>query len=297
MDPSKLKKWLQRPKHLLVILMVLSFSANYLAINKTIAEEEVGGPSESTKKFFGEKGKESGKFEPEECKREQEQDSKQGTDEQSMRQQGDELSRQIREKEEALRNSTSDEQRASLQSELETLKQRAKEMEAQSGGPGQRGSDNQGQRQQGPSAECKAAIVKMGKERMGTFASTITNNILPKLNKVGEIVSKLEAKLPDLKSAGISAETISKLETNIASIKSNSEIIKTFMIGMVSTLNEFLGLADSDPDAAFSKMQTMHKSGKNDSASTAADNLVKAFTELEEIMKSLEAEGGQNGNQ
>lgn len=290
------KKWFKKPTHLLVILMVLSLSANYLTINKTVAEE-VGGPSESTKKFFGDKGKEAGMFEPEECKREQRQQPNQNADEQSMRQQGDDLSRQIKQKEDALHNATSNEERSKLQGELDALMARAKEMETQSGGQGQRGPDNQGQHQEGPSTECKAAIVKMGKERMGTFASTITNNILPKLNKVAEIVSKLEAKLPDLKSAGISTETISKLENNIASIKTNSATMKSFFDEMIATLNAFISLADSDSEAAFKKMETMHKSGKNDSAATAADNLVKAFTELEEIMKSLEAEGGQNGNQ
>lgn len=286
-----MKNWLKTPAFLVAILTIFSLLVVNFSEVKTFAQEG-DGPKESTKKFFGEKGGGAGKFEPEECKRERQQGSGQGSNEQSIRQQGEELSRQIREKEEALRNATTDEERNTLQSALETLKQRAKEMESQSSGQGQ-----DQKRSQGPSTECKAAIVKMGKERMATFAATITNNILPKLTKVDEIVSKVEAKIPDLKDAGVSAETISKLENNIATIKSSATTMKTFFSEMIETLNSFLSLADSDTKAAFSKMQTMHKSGKNDAASTAADALVSAFTELEEIIEELKTQGGSDGNQ
>lgn len=287
-----MKKWTKNTTSLALTLMVLSLLALSSPISKTAAEDD--GPSASTKSFFGDKGGGPGKFEPEECKSEQEMQSKQESEGRNYRQEGEELSRQIKEKEDAIINATSDEQRATLQSELDTLTARANQLRSQSGNQEQ----NQ-QRREGPSVECKAAIVKMGKTKMATFASTITNNILPKLAKVEEIVAKVESKIPELKdpNSGVSAETISKLETNIASIKSNTAIMKSFFDQMIETLNSFISLADSDVDAAFSKMDSMRSSGKSESASTAADALVAAFTELETIIDELKQQGGSDGNQ
>lgn len=277
---------------LALILMILTSLVLFSSIGKTVAEDD--GPSESTKSFFGDKGKGPGKLEPDECKQEQEMQSKQESEGRNYRQEGEELSRQIKEKEDALINATSDEQRAILQSELDTLRQRASEMEAQTGV--KMGQDND--RQEGPSTECKAALVKMGKDSMATFASTITNNILPKLAKVSEVVAKVEVKIPELKNpdSGVSAETVSKLETNIATIKSSTAIMKSFFDQMIETLNSFISLADSDVDAAFAKMDSMRSSGKSESASTAAEALVAAFTELETIIDELKQQGGSNGN-
>lgn len=288
-----MKKWAKNTKFLVLSLMILSLIALSSPISKTVAEDD--GPSASTRSFFGDKGGGPGKFEPEECKGEQEMQSKQESEGRNYRQEGEELSRQIKEKEDAIINATSDDQRAILQSELDVLKQRASEFEAQTGAKMGQEKD----RQEGPPAECKAAIVKMGKTKMATFASTITDNILPKLAKVNEIVTKVELKIPELKdpNSGVGAETVSKLETNIESIKSNTAIMKSFFDQMIETLNSFISLADSDVDAAFSKMDSMRSSGKSESASTAAEALVAAFTELETIIDELKQQGGSNGNQ
>jgi len=284
---SKKKNWLNMLTLLVVIFTILSLQVNIFKINKTIAVDD--GPTASTKSFFGDRGGGSGKIEPDECKRDQSRESEQIR----SRDEGNELSGQIRAKEEAVRNATSDEERARLQSELDALIARANEMRDQS--VGQQNQDQQ--RQEGPSAECKAAIVKIGKERMSTFASTITNNILPKLAKVEGIVAKVESKIPELKNSNINSNTITKLENNIASIKSNTAVMKSFFDQMISTLNSFISLADSDVNAAFNNMDQMRSSGKSESASTAADALVSAFTELESIIEELKQDGGSNGNQ
>lgn len=281
------------------VLTVLAMASVYTnAVLSSLAEDR---PSEKTKQFFGEGG-DSGENRdnstPAECQQEQSQQAQQqqdgGAGYRAIVEELSQLMGQISVLEQQIRMAPPEQQDA-LSAQLEQTQAKRIALEASMPAQGQQGQGDPSQEGQqspsgqdaGPSAACKQAIVNQQKAHMEQFKGKITNNMLPTFNKVDTTIDKIQAKIPNLKEAGVDAATITKIESNISRINSDAETVKGFFNGMLSTINAFLEAADSNPDQAFEAMKNRFGSGAQNSAATSANDLVAAFEDLETIINGL----------
>ena len=270
----------------LVALSVLIAGLVYstTSLDKAIAEQ---GPSEKTKKFFGfDKADEGGDWAmPEACKMQAEQDRMQqlSADMQSAGNQMNTLSQQSQDP------NLTDEQRQANQQKIQELQTKLAALQAEME---QLNKTFQG----GPSDACKAAIVNQAVTMMQDMMTKINSRFPATLTKVETVVVKVEKAIPTLKTAGVPAADISKLEADVASIKVQLGVLRSFFDKMKTSMQNFINQAKANPAAAFEKMQNgsmgMDDASANQAA-TAADTMVSAFEDIVFILDKVEAKEQQ----
>ncbi|MEK7561818.1 MAG: hypothetical protein AAB541_03060, partial [Patescibacteria group bacterium] len=249
---------------LAVIISGLAYTT--ASIDKASAEP---GPSQKTEKFFGFDESDNGDdwTMPEACKNQGEQERMQqlSNEMQSLSGQMDALNQQD--------SSLSDEQRLVNQQKIQQLQQKMTQLQAES-------EELSKSFQSGPSADCKAAMVNQATGMMQNMLVKMNNRFPSTLAKVEAAVAKIEKVLPELSSAGLSADQVNKVKADIASIKVQLGILRSFFNKMKVSMQQFINEARANPAAAFEKMQNgslgMDDAGA-DQAANAADAMVDAF--------------------
>lgn len=269
-------------------LAVITMSSIYLNTSMTAAEEQGGSePSEKTRQFFGDSGDDREDMDnsvPAECQ--QERQSQQGNEAEQMAkiQQQEQLYNRINEIRQTMGPEMPEEQRAQMEAQIAELQSQA---DALTAGMGDGQQEEQMQEQDyGPSEACKKAIVEQQRSHLQTFKSKINNKILPTFNKIDKLIIKIESKIPDLREGGIEQTKISQIEANIEAIKNDSAVVKDFLQSMLVSISIFEADANN-PSAAFDKMKESFDDKKSNNATTAANDLVEKFGDLEKIIEGI----------
>ncbi|OGL35733.1 hypothetical protein A3F65_03615 [Candidatus Saccharibacteria bacterium RIFCSPHIGHO2_12_FULL_47_16b] len=131
---------------------------------------------------------------------------------------------------------------------------------------------------------------------MQDMMTKINSRFPATLTKVETVVVKVEKAIPTLKTAGVPAADISKLEADVASIKVQLGVLRSFFDKMKTSMQNFINQAKANPAAAFEKMQNgsmgMDDASANQAA-TAADTMVSAFEDIVFILDKVEAKEQQ----
>lgn len=248
------------------------------SIDKASAQTE---PSQKTEKFFGFDESDDGDdwTMPEACKNQKEQDR---MEELSSKMQ--ELSNEMNSLNQQ-DSGLSEEQRAANQQKMQELQQKMTSLQAEQEQLNQ-------SFQSGPSDECKVAMVSQAVSMMQNMLTKMDSRFPSTLSKVEALVAKIEKVLPNLSSAGLSADQVDKVKADIASIKVQLGILRAFFSKMKTAMQQFISEAKSNPAAVFEKMQNgsigMDDAGA-DRASNAADTMVNAFEDLVEVLDKIKS--------
>ncbi len=138
---------------------------------------------------------------------------------------------------------------ADIRSQMQALEQ-----QAGSGQPPQ-GSQPQDSGSHEPSAACKAAIVRSANSNLNQFKSIINSRIFPTLNRVDEVANATEAAIPHFREIGVSEETITKIQSDIATLRSSNTVLRSFFQKAITKIDDFLARVN-DPNAAFAGIKT-----------------------------------------
>lgn len=261
-------------------LAVLAMGSVYQKQVAALAEDGgAGRPSESTRKFFGESG-DSGKSmdnsTPAECAQ---QNASEDASFRAKVEQQNQLLTQSSALKQQLGGANTPEQNAAIQAQIDALQQQINALGVTAG-------DRSQQKDSGPTGACMAAIVKQQKSRFETMRGEFGKHVAT-LAKVSTTVDKIEAKIPELEAAGVDKAIIDKIKADIALIRTDIEKMKSFFASMQSTVDDFLAVADSDPDAAFTKMKAQFGRGEQNSAGKNADALIAAFADIQKNVDGL----------
>lgn len=264
---------------LLVVIAGLVYSTT--SLDKALADN---GPSEKTMKFFGFNEAEEGRdwVMPEACKMQAQQDQMQqlSTEMQSVSSQMNSLSQQSQDP------NLTYEQRQANQQKIEQLQQKLSSLQAEM-------EQLSKTFQAGPSDECKIAMVNQAVSMMSEMLTKMNNRFPSTLAKVETVVAKVEKAIPTLQAAGVSATDIQKMEADVASIKVQLGVLRSFFDKMKTSMQNFINEAKANPVAVFARMQNgslgMDDASANQAA-TAADSMVAAFEDIVSVLDKVQAE-------
>ena len=143
----------------------------------------------------------------------------------------------------------------------------------------------------GPSDDCKKAIVTQAVAQMSSMQDKMDkeNKFFGTLAKVDQEIAKVQALIPSLQAAGVSADQITKINSDIATVKAQEAILTSFFTKMKSWMASWIANAQADSLKAFADMQKGQGMSPSDasSASKAADAMVNAFQDLVSIFDGL----------
>lgn len=272
------------------VLVALSVLIAGLVYNTTSLDRVVAdqGPSEKTKRFFGFNESDGSRdwVMPEACKMQAEQNRMQqfSADMQSLSTQINTLSQQGQDP------NLTEEQRQANQQQIQQLQQKMAQLQAEM-------EQLSKTFQSGPSNECKTAIVNQAVAMMQEMLVKMNSRFPSTLTKVENVVTKIEKVLPNLAAAGLSADQVEKAKADVASIKVQLGILRSFFDKMKASMQQFINEARANPLAAFEKMQN-GSLGMDDTqaarAANAADTMVKNFEDLVDILDRIQkADEGQ----
>lgn len=145
--------------------------------------------------------------------------------------------------------------------------------------------------QTGPSDDCKKAIVAQAITQMSSMQDKMNkeNKFFGTLDKVDQEITKVQNLVPALQAAGVPADKITKINSDIATVKAQEAILTSFFTKMKSWMASWIANAQADPLKAFADMQKGQGMSPSDagSASKAADAMVNAFQDLVGIFDGL----------
>lgn len=296
------------------IASLLLLGSSVLAYNSTmiarIQAQENNGPSAATKKFFGfndDNGQGQQFTEPDVCKNnpvQQQMQQLQGQM-QSLQSQQSQMNSQGQAPTPPSGQATPDQQQAyqqqlqAYQQQQQANQQKAQALQAQMQQLQQQMQQLQGQMQQGPTDDCKKAIIGQAVAQMEAVQVKMTQNnrLSGTLDRVDAEIAKISADIPQLKAAGVSAADISAIQSDVSTIKQDNSILRAFFAKMLNGLASFITSTKADPLGAFDKMQKgqgfMNQQDGTTAANTA-DGMVNAFTNLVNLLdKVTGSQGGQ----
>lgn len=263
-------------------VIIAGLAYNTASIDRATAQS---GPSQKTEKFFGFDESDTGdNWEmPEACRNQNDQDRMQqlSSEMQALSNEMNSLNQQD--------SALTDEQRAANQQKTQELQQKMTALQAEQEQLSQ-------SFQSGPSAECKAAMVNQAISMMQNMLTKMDSRLPSTLAKVEAMVAKVEKVLPQLSSAGLTAAQIDKVKSNIASIKVQLGVLRSFFNKMKTSMQQFINEARANSSAAFDKMQNgsmgMDDASANQAAN-AADAMVSAFESLVDVLDKVQPSEGQ----
>lgn len=268
-----------------VLTLIMS---NITYTNAVITSAQDSGPSARTRSFMGGGSQQSVDRSnlPAECQVGQQGS---GTDGRELIAQHDEAMRQKQALEQQMLTAP-DEQKGQISAQLQAANQLEASLKTQietsmgAGGP-----------EGGPSDACKAAIVAREKENIRKAKDNL-GAALSKIEGALAAVNKVESTINTLESAGVSADKIAKLRSDVESVKTNATTVKEFLTGMQSAMSTFISSSDGTPAQAYDNMKTANSSmqSRGSKASTAADALVAAFEDIESIINGIKEANGSN---
>lgn len=264
-----------------MVLLVIFSSSVYT--NRVIVSSEGAnhgpsdGPSDATKKFFGDPGDEvSDDFEtPEACKQSETVTTQTPTNSPEL----DALSGQLNALYAQDISQLSPEQSAKHQQEIADLQNKMNALQSQVVPP----SPPEDYRE--PPDACKQAIVAMMKGQMKLIHDMIGTKLIPTLAKVSNVVAKVQSAITKAEAEGADPKKIAQIKGDIKTIEGNLATLKKFFDEMRIQIGKFLNASGA---AAFDLMsKEAFDVGDQDAAAKAADKLVSAFSDLEEHVKEL----------
>lgn len=136
--------------------------------------------------------------------------------------------------------------------------------------------------------ECKIALVKAVRENMVNRADKLPE-FLAKLDTTIQLTTKIETSLPELKKTFPNQALIKSIEDDINTIQTSIDILKPFFIDIKKEMDEFIALYNSNPIAAYDKMNKFGQKGdsKFKKAEDAAESMLSALNQLEKSLETL----------
>lgn len=272
------------------LVLVGSILTYNTAMIGTIHAED-GGPSASTKKFFGfnnDSGEGQKFVQPEICKQNPVQDQMQALQaqmQQLQQQQQTQNQPQQQAPTQQDQSQTEQQQQQALQAQQQTQQAQQQANQEKLAGLQAQMQALQSQMQNGPTDDCKKAIVQQSIDQMSAMQAKMFSDdkLTGTLAKVDAAVAKIQTQIPQLQAAGVSADDITTIQSNIATIQQDNATLRAFFNSMKTQMASFIAAAKADPLGTFGKMQHGDGpiSGKDSTtASNAADGMVSAFTNL-----------------
>ena len=262
------------PVRVLLVIFSSSVYTNQVIVSSENANH---GPSDDTRKFFGDDGDEDDDrpkdFQtPAAC---QEQTST--TFEPPSSPERDALMAELNAHYAQDTSQFTPEQMASHQRQAEDLQNKMNALPPPTLPPDQSSYD--------PPDVCKRAIVAMMKGEMKKIHGMIGSKLLPTLTKVTTVVSKVQSAIAKAKAEGADAKKIGQIEADIKVINASLATLKAFFLAMQDTIGKFIS---SDDIVAFNLMsKEAFEVGDEEAAAKAADLLVKTFDKLQEHVEDL----------
>ncbi|MCR4277873.1 MAG: hypothetical protein NUV85_02540 [Candidatus Berkelbacteria bacterium] len=227
--------------------------------------------------------------EPQECINDEQQNSQDqqqsGSNQQVSQQRHDELVQQLNVLSQRMSDpSLSDDEKQSIQSQMDTIRTESTALEQQSSQQSQGSQPNEGTRE--PSAACKAAIVRSAQTNLGQYKDIINSRIIPTLNQVDGVCAAVEASIPHFREIGVSEDIITKINSDITTMRTSNTTLRSFFSNVITKIDAFLAKI-SDPNTAFDGMKNGFSVADQNSAVKAGDNLVAAFSDLQSIIANI----------
>lgn len=218
------------------------------------------------------------------------QDQQQGTSDQERlanEQRHDDLIQQINTLTAQLSDETKTaEEKQSIQGQIDTLRAQATALESQASQSSGTPSSQPSSTTHEPSAACKAAIVSSSQSNLGQYKSIINDRIYPTLDRVASISDTVEASISHFREIGVPEATITKIQADITSMRTDSATLRIFFQSVSSKIDTFLSQL-SDPNTAFSGMKNGFSVSDQNAAVQAGDDLVAAFSDLQTLIDSI----------
>lgn len=134
----------------------------------------------------------------------------------------------------------------------------------------------------GPSDECKTAFVKAILKNMSKHSEKLPGYVT-KLDRISEVMVKIENALPELKKSSTNETLIKSIEDDIVTINASIKTLKAFFTEMQTEMTNFISLANSNPVAAYDEM---NKLGRDETRFKKIEGVAETMTAALSRLKS-----------
>ncbi len=151
---------------------------------------------------------------------------------------------------------------------------------------------------QGPTAECKAAVVAGNIKLITAQLEQTKSKLVVSVDGVSARVAKVEAAIAKITPTEENQATLDAITADLNSIKLNLAILTDFLTKTQAQMESYLALSKTDPGKAYDSIRTFRLGGDNVKASNASQAIIDTFTSLkaniEKLIELTEANDGTN---